>query len=221
VILRSILALLLTLPAAGVLGAVPALGSEPASASAVDSELADIVAAVEKKYAEVQTIQARFTQSKQDSFGKVQQDGDVVLQRPTRMRWRFTTGDESEFVTDGGTLWIYTKADNQVLRMRDTAQATSTANTFLTSLDSLDELFKIGLVDRKGGPTLDLVPREPGMYKRIRLSLDESLALRRVIFTDAYDNVTDLTFRDVRLNGKIDPSIFTFQVPAGATVIDN
>lgn len=190
-------------------------------AQATESQLAALVDAVEKKYSGVDTIRAEFTQAKADTFGKVTQDGDLVLQRPTRMRWRFTSGDESEFVTDGGTLWIYTKADNQVLRMRDTAQATSTANTFLTSLDSLDELFTIKLVDRSDGPVLDLVPREQGMYKRIRLSLDKDLVLRGVVFTDAYDNVTDLSFRDVELNSKVDPSVFTFEVPEGATVIDN
>ena len=171
--------------------------------------------------AQSNTIQAAFTQSKSDAFGKVEQDGDVVLQRPTRMRWRFTTGEQSEFVTDGGTLWIYTKADNQVLRMTDTSQATNTANAFLTSLDSLDEMFVVTLVAQDAGPTLDLVPREATMYKRIRLSLDPSLVLRAVVFTDVYDNVTDLRFRDVKLNGPVDPSIFTFVAPAGAAVIDN
>lgn len=218
-IVRAALILALSLPFVPGVGPAAAVAAEASAAGA--AQVADIVSAVEKKYAEVQTIQANFTQSKRDAFGDIQQDGDVVLQRPARMRWRFTTGDESEFVTDGGTLWIYTKADNQVLRMRDTSQATSTANSFLTSLDSLDELFKITLIDQKGGPTLELVPREPGMYKRIRLALDPELVLRRVVFTDAYDNVTDLSFRDVRLNGKVDPAMFTFQVPSGATVIDN
>jgi outer membrane lipoprotein carrier protein len=194
--------------------------TEPAAQGA-PADVSRIIASVEKKYADVHTIQAAFTQSKSDAFGKVEQDGDVVLQRPTRMRWRFTTGEQSEFVTDGGTLWIYTKADNQVLRMTDTSQATNTANAFLTSLDSLDEMFVVTLVAQDAGPTLDLVPREATMYKRIRLSLDPSLVLRAVVFTDVYDNVTDLRFRDVKLNGPVDPSIFTFVAPAGAAVIDN
>lgn len=191
------------------------------SAAASESELQRIIKSVEEKYAGVETIQASFTQAKRDSFGKVEQDGDVVLQRPTRMRWRFTTGEESEFITDGETLWIYTKADNQVLRMRDTSQATSTANSFLTSLDSLDEQFKIALTSQVDGPVLDLVPREPGMYKRIKLSLDDDLVLRGVVFTDSYDNVTDISFRNVRLNGQVESSIFTFEIPKGVTVIDN
>jgi outer membrane lipoprotein carrier protein len=200
-----------------VAGASEASASPPAAAS----EVSQIISSVEKKYSQVHTIQAAFTQAKRDTFGAMQQDGDVVLQRPARMRWRFTSGDQSEFVTDGDTLWIYTKADNQVLRMRDTSAATTTANSFLTSLDSLDEMFTVTLVGRDGGPTLDLVPREAGMYKTIRLSLDTALVLRGIVFTDVYDNVTELSFRDVRLNGQVDAAAFKFVPPAGATVVDN
>jgi chaperone LolA len=192
-----------------------------AGASVAAADVKVIVSKVEAKYAKVSTIQASFTQVKKDSFGQVQQDGDVTLQRPTRMRWRFTTGDQSEFVTDGSVLWIYTKADNQVLRINDTSQAAGTANTFLTSLDSLDEMFVVTLVENEGGPTLMLVPRKPGMYKSIRLGLDAALVLERVVFVDTYDNVTDIAFRDVKLDGTVDPKVFQFQVPAGVKVIDN
>ncbi|MFK7929569.1 MAG: outer membrane lipoprotein chaperone LolA [Myxococcota bacterium] len=198
------------------------MAAEPAPASAVVSpELKGIIDAVEARYAKVNTIKAGFTQIKKDAFGEVKQDGDVVLQRPTKMRWRFTSGDESSFVTDGSTLWIYTKADNQVLRISDTSQATSTANTFLTSLDSLDELFTITLVDNSDGPTLEMVPRTEGMYTSIRLSLDAKYTLKQVIFNDTYGNVTDLAFRDVKLNESVDAKVFVFEPPAGATVIDN
>jgi len=200
------LALLLCAPAA--------MAAEPApAAAAVSPELKGIIDAVEARYAKVNTIKAGFTQVKKDAFGEVKQDGDVVLQRPTKMRWRFTSGDESSFVTDGSTLWIYTKADNQVLRISDTSQATSTANTFLTSLDSIDELFTITLVDNSAGPTLEMVPRTEGMYTSIRLSLDAKYTLKQVIFNDTYGNVTDLTFRDVKLNESVDAKVFVFEPP--------
>lgn len=195
--------------------AAPAMAEEPAV------DLGAIVTNVEQKYAQVSTIEAQFTQVKKDAFGKVQQDGDVILKRPTKMRWRFTSGDESEFVTDGSRLWIYTKADNQVLLIEDTSQATSTANTFLTSLDSLDETFEIKLIENEGGPSFDLKPRQQGMYKNIRLSLDAELVLERVVFTDAYDNVTDIAFKGVKLNGNVDDASFVFKVPDGATVLKN
>jgi outer membrane lipoprotein carrier protein len=205
------------------LGALPAAAQDAPEAPTADAAptVDAVVAAVEAKYASVDTIKADFTQVKKDAFGKVEQDGDVVLQRPTKMRWRFTTGEESQFVTDGDTLWIYTKADNQYMVITDTAQATGTANTFLTSLDSLDEVFQVTLVSHDDGPTLDLVPRKEGMYKKIRLALTADLVLERVVFTDVYDNVTDIAFRDVSLDAQVDPAVFTFTPPEGAARISN
>ena len=158
---------------------------------------------------------------KKDSFGKVEQTGDVVLKRPNKMRWRFTSGDEQVFVSDGSTLWIYTKAENQVLRITDTSQANAAANTFLTSLDSLDELFDPKIVATESGHTLDLTPKSSGMYKSIRLSLTDELVLSQAIFEDQYGNVTDLSFQGVVLNGNVEDTVFVFQPPDGATVIDN
>ena len=85
--------------------AAPAHAAEPEAATvenaASTDSISQIVTAVESRYAKVQTIQAKFTQVKKDSFGKVEQTGDVVLKRPNKMRWRFTSGDEQVFVSDG------------------------------------------------------------------------------------------------------------------------
>ena len=216
-----------TVVLAGLLPA-PALAAEPSAAEPATTEAAssgaDIqerINAIEAHYSKVDTIQANFVQKKKDAFGAVTQEGDIVLKRPTKMRWRFTSGDEQMFVTDGKTLWIYTKADNQVMRITDTSQATSTANTFLTSLDSLDELFDIKLLSEEEGQTFELTPKKSGMYKKIELSLDDELALKRVVFTDEYGNVTDLSFDKVVENGPVDEKVFTFVPPEGAKVIDN
>ncbi len=208
---------------AGSLVASSAGAEEPAAAAApaLDPAVKAIVDRVEAKYAKVDTIEAKFTQVKKDSFGKVEQTGDVVLKRPNKMRWRFTSGDEQVFVSDGSTLWIYTKAENQVLRITDASQANAAANTFLTSLDSLDELFDPKIVATESGHTLDLTPKSSGMYKSIRLSLTDELVLSQAIFEDQYGNVTDLSFQGVVLNGNVEDTVFVFQPPDGATVIDN
>lgn len=209
--------------------AAPALATEPVSASTAEVETSPgldpavqaVVDKIEAKYKTVDTIEATFVQAKKDSFGEVKQEGDLVLRRPTKMRWRFTSGDEQMFVSDGSTLWIYTKAENQVLKISDTSQASSSANTFLTSLDSLDEIFMIAALPDESGHTLALTPRGGSMYKRIQLSVTAELVLERAIFEDKYGNVTDLAFADVVLNGQVDPKTFVFEIPEGAKVIDN
>ena len=73
-----------------------------------------IVAAVESKYAGVTAMSATFVQTTHsDMFGDEKQGGNVLLKRPKQMYWDF--GDK-QFVTDGKTMWVYTQADNQVIR---------------------------------------------------------------------------------------------------------
>jgi len=176
-----------------------------------------VVSAVEARYAAVGSIQANFTQVKTDSFGEMKQAGDVVVDRPNRMRWRFTTGDESVFATDGKTLTLFNKASNYYQQMPDNTADNATAQGFLTSLDTLDEVFAVSLVDGTSlsgeGPTLDLVPHKAGALSNIRLDLSSELVLERLILTDTYGNVTDIHFADVVLNGAVDSSIFNFPHP--------
>ena len=205
--------------------AAPAHAAEPEAATvenaASTDSISQIVTAVESRYAKVQTIQAKFTQVKKDAFGTVSQDGDVVVARPTKMRWRFLTGDEQIFATDGETLTIYAKADNYYQQMPDSTSGSDSVQGFLTSLDRLDEIFEVSLVDggltADAGPTLHLVPRKPGAVASIRLDLDKALIVEQVVMTDSYGNVTDLTFSEVVYDKPIDDAIFKFAQSDAAT----
>lgn len=200
-----------TVACLGLAGA-PALAAGPAptpvQAPSDEGAVAAIVSAVEARYAKVETISAAFTQTKTDAFGKVVQDGALVLARPARMRWHFTTGEERLMGSDGKVLWVWSKADDFYSEYDVPADAAKTSENFLTSLDSLDEQFTVTLVSQDGGPTLDLVPRKKGQIARMRLELSDDLTVERVVFTDVYDNVTELAFRDVKLNPNVDPALF-------------
>ncbi len=69
---------------------------------------------------------------------------------------------------------------------------------------------------------LDLSPRsaEAGNFKQLRISFTKrKLLVDRVLLTDQFDNVTDLTFSQVKLDAKVEDDKFAFQIPAGAEVI--
>lgn len=189
-----------------------------------DDSVGAVVQAVEARYAKVRSIQADFTQVKTDSFGTMTQEGDVVVDRPSKMRWRFTSGDQSVFATDGQTMTLYNKAANYYQQMADNTASNPTAQGFLTSLDQLDEVFAVTLVDGTGlggaGPTMNLVPHKPGAFTSVTLDLSADLLLERVVMTDAYGNVTDITFRGVVFDKPVDSAIFNFPKPTAATTAE-
>jgi outer membrane lipoprotein carrier protein len=187
---------------------------------ATAAEKEEIIKAIESKYADVTVMQADFTQTTRSAlFGAEQQRGDVTLKRPSMMRWNFT--NEKQFVTDGKTMWIYTRADNQVIKYDDVSTSTSTADSLLQSLDKLSEIFKVEVepVD-SGQHVLVLLPNgENSQFKKIRLTLSSEFLVDHVVVTDAFENVTELKFTNMKLNVQVKDSLFQFDIPSGAEVI--
>ena len=188
--------------------------------AAFAGDASEVLAGVEKKYKGVTVMKADFVQTTRSTlFGEERQKGDVTLKRPSMMLWNFT--NEKQFVTDGKSMWIYTKADNQVILYDDISGATSTADSLLQSLDRLSDLFDVTLVDGlEEGHGLSLVPRdEQSQFRNINLTLGEDFVIRSIVINDAFDNVTELTFENVALDADVPDSAFKFNVPDGAEVI--
>jgi len=192
---------------------------------AFGADASAVIRSVEGKYATVQSMTAAFVQvTHSATFGDERQSGNVSLKRPKMMFWDFAaTGaggaGKKQFISDGKSMWVYTADTRQAIRYD--AGASSQADELLQSLDHLDELFTVDLIDDKNDPghVLSLAPKKQGQVKQLRLELDPSLLMKRVVITDQYDNVTELQFSKVTLNAKVSDSTFQFKPPAGVEVI--
>lgn len=193
----------------------------PATALAEPPQTAaEAVTQVEAKYADVTTMNAHFVQTvKNPMFGDDVQSGVVTLSRPTKMHWSFGEG-ERLFVTNGSTMWIYTKSNNQVIQYNGFTPAAGGAESLLSSLDTLDELYNVALVS--SAPTvMTLTPKgDSKQFKSVTLTLDSDLVVDDILIVDAFDNTTEIDFTGMTLNGAAPDSLFSFTPPAGATVVD-
>lgn len=178
-----------------------------------------LVAEVEARYTGVETISADFTQTVRNAmFGDDVQQGTMVLSRPNKMNWRFGDGERA-FVSDGDNMWIYSQADNQVIHYDGFNPTAGGAESLLTSLDQLDELFDVALAEGEG-KRLSLTPKTPGQVKSVLLVLTDDLSVDEVVITDPFDNVTELDFGSMQLNPTVEATTFAFTVPEGANVIE-
>lgn len=199
-----------------------AWGAEPASLSA---DVSGVVDRVQDRYADVEVMQASFVQvTKSPYYGEERQQGTVVLQRPSKMRWLFDDSGK-QFVTDGDTMWIYTPAAKQVLRFKDFSAQSDTANSLLQSLHKVGELFEVELLasELEGGHTLSMVPKDATAKTQVKslvLHLDSTLLMQKLVITDPSDSVTDMTFSGVQLGGTVPEGTFRFEIPDGVEVID-
>lgn len=216
VLWRAVFSVLLTLSAVSV---ATASGGEH---SAAEAEVTALVSAVESKYAGVQALSARFVQTTHSEiFGDEHQEGKVTLKRPGKMRWEFTSGAEKQFITDGRTMWVYTKVDNQAIRYDNIGQG-GAMDSLLQSLDKLTELFSVEVMPKANSHhRLRLRPKsaQEARFKVVELDLTPDLTLDKVSITDAFDARTDLAFSSVVLNAEAPDRIFEFQPPAGVEIL--
>jgi outer membrane lipoprotein carrier protein len=197
----------------------PVPASTPASPAARDVLLSKIGA----KYGPVDVMRANFVQITKSPYGEEKVQGTVVLKRPGQMRWNFADG--RQFVSDGQTLWIYTPADKQVLRIQNFGEQAATADRVLQSMHKLAELFEVTLIssDEKAGHVLALAtkPGEQAQFQKLQLALDAGLLLDKVTLTDAFGTNTVLDFDGLALGGTAAASDFQFVVPPGVSVVDS
>lgn len=205
----------------------PAFAAPPdpaqAAAASMDAATTALVERIQKTYAPVDTLSAAFVQITESGlYGRDEQLGNLVMERPNRMRWTFT-GSGQEYVLDGSTLWIYQPAAKQVLRFASVKEQSMIANNLLMSLHKMSEDFDASAMPSDQGHKLQLVPKNPGLrsqVKQIVLSLDDKLALAGLKLVDPHDNITDLTFSKTRLGPAVPEGTFTFEVPEGVEIID-
>lgn len=178
-----------------------------------------VVGAVEAKYKTVKTIKASFTQVvTSEIFGEEKTHGDLVISRPSKMRWQFKGDSPKDFITDGQTLWLFSPSDNTVYKYDDVSAAAGEASFIFDSLGSLDEKYVVSVIE---GPQVmvSLVPKADKKMKSFVLGFDENYGLTLVKFEDNYGTTTEISLTNLVLDAPVAKELFEFTPPAGVDVI--
>ena len=150
--------------------------------------------------------------------------GEVILAKPSRMRWAYATPQRSIIVTDGSELWIYDEeaAEAQRYVNQDAAWLTSIAMQFLIGEGNLLRDFSI-TADRcdEDWVALALLPRSPTNFERIDLVVSaRSGEVRETGVVDLLGNHTELRFTAMRINTNPAAEVFQFRPPPGTRVLE-
>lgn len=171
----------------------------------------------------VQTYQAHFTQTQTDDRGDTlgTATGTMALARPGKFRWQVETGGQQLIVTDGSTLWLYDQDLKQVTVRPASEALQGTPAAMLSQKRTLTDTFEVGDEGETGGvQKLKLTPRsKESDFRDVTLWLKAGAPVRMLIH-DQLGGATDITFSDVRSNGKLDAAQFRFVPPKGVEVVD-
>ncbi|MDX1763106.1 MAG: outer membrane lipoprotein carrier protein LolA [bacterium] len=222
--LKVILGLLLILPA------IPSslygdnLEQKPA-------DLAAIVDQVEAYYKSLKDFEARFTQvARILSYPEDQNsEGKVYIRRNQMMRWDYEKPSQEQYYIQGETVIYYSPEVKQARRISLAGKGgIRSPLVFFEGLKKAEADYVIAMntdpiFDRSTRHILQLTPRKAQEVQLHRILIFVNKSQYHVERIDQYDlhgNVTELYFKDVKINQDLPDSLFAFKAPEGVQIID-
>ena len=181
---------------------------------------------------DLKTYQADFEQRVNNEFGKELDfsSGTFSIKRPDNFRWEIKESFTQTIVADGKQLWTYDE-DLEQVTIQDQNQVLANSPLLLLTSDGteLAESFDISLVTLE--KTEDVVesdnllfllkPKQTGnVFDSVHI-LFEDKKLTELLMADTLGQKTSVKFSSVKINEKLDPSLFNFTVPEGVDVVDS
>jgi len=197
--------------------------------AASDSTAPELAQALQKKYDTVKDFSADFTHTYEGGVLRKQitERGRLIIKKPGRMRWQYTTPEEKLFISDGVKMYSYIPQDKQVIVAsvpRDDEATTPTL--FLAGKGNLTRDFTASLVDLPvgmpaGSKALKLVPKTRQQdYDWLVLVVDPaSLDIRGLVTVDAQGGKSSFSFANLKQNVGLADKDFAFKIPRGVDVV--
>jgi outer membrane lipoprotein carrier protein len=198
------------------------------AAAPTPSELAQ---ALQRKYETVKDFTADFEHAYQGGVlrQKLTERGRLLVKKPGKMRWTYTTPENKEFVSDGVKLYSYIPQDRQVyVSSVPQGDQASTPALFLSGKGNLARDFTASAAEVPAGMpagtvALKLVPRtRQEEYDWLILVVDgQTLQIRGLVTVDAQGGQSRFSFTNLKENVGIADKEFAFKMPRGVDVVSN
>jgi outer membrane lipoprotein carrier protein len=220
---RRIFCILLILTIGGAPMAVRAAGPD-------EAKLASVIGMVENHYKSLKDFQADFVQvARILSYPKDQRsEGKVYLKRKEMMRWDYTKPSRDQYFIRGNEVIHYSPEMKQA-RVITLAAGGGVRSplVFFEGLKSAEADYAISFnedpaFDRSKRVILQLTPHDKkrtGLLKILLFVNKKDGQVERVDQYDLYGNVTELYFRNVRVDQGLADSFFVFTPPKGVEMV--
>jgi outer membrane lipoprotein carrier protein len=184
----------------------------------------EVAQRVDRRYNELHSLKASFSESYEGLGLRRTESGVLLLLKPGRMRWDYSSPAGKIFLLDGKYAWFYARGDSQVQRIpaKQLDDLRSPLRFLLGHTELEKELNNLRLAPADGG-RFSLSGQPKGQEKRVsRLSLTVTAdgAITGIEIEEADGALTRFTFSGEQLNAPIPAETFHFAPPAGVPVVD-
>ncbi len=179
---------------------------------------------VERRYNGAKSLSAHFDQ-RYHAPGRLPraESGELVLRKPARMRWDYSSPAGKTFVSDGKLIWFYSptakKVERSPLKASDDMRAPLAF--LLGKLDFHREFGGLTMQQSGADIVIAALPKTGRLpYKRVDFTIAADNQISRVVVTGQDQSVMDFNFSNEKLNGPVAESAFRFVAPAGVPVVN-
>src|SRR5258708_11075905 len=199
------------------------------TARAADSTASELAAALQRKYDGIRDFSADFTHMYEGGVLRKQitERGHLLVKKPGKMRWDYSTPETKQFVSDGVKMYSYIPQDKQVIVASvPPDEEAPTPTLFLAGKGNLTRDFTPSLVDAPkgvaaGGRALKLVPKAKQRdYDWLVLVVEPAtLSIQGLLTVDAQGGKSSFSFTNLKENIGLADKEFAFKIPRGVDVV--
>lgn len=184
----------------------------------------DLAARVDKHYNELRSLKAGFVETYQGLGIKRTESGTLLLQKPGRMKWDYSSPAGKVFLLDGKFGWFYSAGDPQVQRVpaKELDDLRSPLRFLLGHTELEKELSRLQVSGVSGG-TFTLTGQPKGEEKRvshISLTVNAEGLISGIEIEETDGALTRFIFSSQEPNLALPPATFKFVPPAGVPIVD-
>ncbi len=196
---------------------------DSAQDSAKDSAK-DLAARVDRRYNQLRSLKAGFSETYQGMGVKRTESGTMLLLKPGRMKWDYTSPEGKLFLLDGKYAWFYTRGDRQVQRIpaKELDDLRSPLRFLLGHTELEKELDNLTVAAAPNNCfTLTGQPKgQEKRVKRVTLTVTAQGAIAAIEIEETDGSLTRFTFSSEQPNALIPAETFHFTPPPGVPVVN-
>ena len=187
----------------------------------------DVVALVQQKYKAVNSVEADFVQTNYIASLNQSREfrGKIFLEKPNLFNMEVSYPAKQRQTFDGQYLWVYTPANNQVLK--NLVSPDFLHHPFINLLSTMENLERDFFISvSSGGDTSDLslkltLKEKYSELREVLITVErKSYQIQTVTIYYESGNYTRLVLSKIKENQKISPQCFHFIPPAGVEVVE-
>jgi outer membrane lipoprotein carrier protein len=197
--------------------------------TAPEQSALELAQALQRKYDGIRGFAADFVHTYRGGVLNKQltERGRLLVKKPGKMRWEYTSPEKKLFVSDGVKIYSYVPEDKQVI-VSDVPSGDNltTPVLFLAGKGNLTRDFSPSFTDpptggAPGSRALKLVPKtaQPD-YDWLVVVVDAAtLGLRGLVYSDPQGGTSTFSFTNMKENAGLTDNEFEFKVPRGVDVV--